>query len=434
MSGGRNSFLPRESGNRRETVGVDGISPGVSAGAKGGYSHDRRETLQPKLDNIVSGHSVIPAGSDTLYEEEFPPLSASIGTSCKAKRRTKIDLGAQPDRRIEETQGDISATQFEALPVPNVRNKEDESCLPTSFGKKRLPAIKRHEYRQTHNVYLAGDGKTDSATEALPVLEPFDICPSKIGRSSIMKASLNAKNIKKQIGIEHSMEINCQVLRPGMVLLKSYITLSEQVQVVKMCRELGIGPGGFYQPGYNDGAKLRLQMMCLGQDWDPQTRRYQNQRRIDGSKPPGIPHDFILLVEKAIQDSHAFIEENYGVSNEEYKFPHMSPDVCIVNFYTTRGRLGLHQDRDESKESLCKGLPVVSFSVGDSAEFLYGEHRDLQKAENVLLDSGDVLIFGGKSRHIFHGVLSIIPDSAPPALFEEAELRPGRLNLTFRQY
>ena len=177
---------------------------------------------------------MIPAGSDTLYEEEFPPLSASIGTSCKAKRRTKIDLGAQPDRRVEETQGDISATQLQASPIPNVRNEEDESCLPTSFGKKRLPPIKIHKYRQTHNGYLAGDGKTDSATEALPVLEPFDICLSKIGRSSIMKASLNAKNIEKQIEMEHSMESSCQVLRPGMVLLKSYITLHEQVLLVSL--------------------------------------------------------------------------------------------------------------------------------------------------------------------------------------------------------
>lgn len=92
------------------------------------------------------------------------------------------------------------------------------------------------------------------------------------------------------------------------------------------------------------------------------------------------------------------------------------------------------QDRDESKVSLQKGLPVVSFSIGDSAEFLYGNQRDVDKAENVLLESGDVLIFGGESRHVFHGVSSIIPNSAPEELLEDARLLPGRLNLTFRQY
>lgn len=92
------------------------------------------------------------------------------------------------------------------------------------------------------------------------------------------------------------------------------------------------------------------------------------------------------------------------------------------------------QDRDESRESLHKGLPVVSFSIGDSAEFLYSDQRNVKKAENVLLESGDVLIFGGESRHVYHGVSSIIQNSAPEELVRDTCLCPGRLNLTFRQY
>jgi alkylated DNA repair dioxygenase AlkB len=92
------------------------------------------------------------------------------------------------------------------------------------------------------------------------------------------------------------------------------------------------------------------------------------------------------------------------------------------------------QDRDESRESLRKGLPVVSFSIGDSAEFLYGDQRNIEKAENVFLESGDVLIFGGESRHVYHGVSSIIPNSAPEELLQDTCLCPGRLNLTFRKY
>ena len=91
------------------------------------------------------------------------------------------------------------------------------------------------------------------------------------------------------------------------------------------------------------------------------------------------------------------------------------------------------QDRDESRESLSKGLPVVSFSLGDSAEFLYGDQRNVDAAQRIVLESGDVLIFGGDSRHIFHGVSSIIPNSAPNSLLEETNLLPGRLNLTIRQ-
>lgn len=77
---------------------------------------------------------------------------------------------------------------------------------------------------------------------------------------------------------------------------------------------------------------------------------------------------------------------------------------------------------------------MVSISLGDSAEFLFGDQSDIDKADKVELESGDVLIFGGESRHIFHGVSSIIPRTAPYRLLEETDLRPGRLNLTFREY
>jgi alkylated DNA repair dioxygenase AlkB len=77
---------------------------------------------------------------------------------------------------------------------------------------------------------------------------------------------------------------------------------------------------------------------------------------------------------------------------------------------------------------------VVSFSIGDTAEFLYGDERNVDKTKKVLLESGDVLIFGGKSRNIFHGITAILPYTSPIRLLEETNLcTPGRLSLTFRQ-
>jgi alkylated DNA repair dioxygenase AlkB len=73
--------------------------------------------------------------------------------------------------------------------------------------------------------------------------------------------------------------------------------------------------------------------------------------------------------------------------------------------------------------------------LGDTAEFLYGDTRDESKASKIKLESGDVLIFGGQSRNIFHGVSSITPKTAPTYVTDDkGKLRPGRLNLTFRQY
>ncbi|XP_020550347.1 uncharacterized protein LOC105164002 isoform X2 [Sesamum indicum] len=263
----------------------------------------------------------------------------------------------------------------------------------------------------------------------------FDICEERSRSVVKLKSPLHVKNrAMRNERKRHMVGDNIKIFRPGMILIKGYLSLMDQVKLIMSCRDLGRGPGGFYQPGYGDGAKLHLKMMCLGKNWDPETSSYIDTRPIDETKPPPIPDEFAQLVKGAIQECHDYLESNSKVRDARNVLPSMSPDICIINFYTKTGKLGLHQDKDESQESLRRRLPVVSFSLGDSAEFVFGDQRDIDKAEKLILASGDVLIFGGESRHIFHGVSAIYPDTAPKALLDETNLRPGRLNLTFRKY
>ena len=104
-------------------------------------------------------------------------------------------------------------------------------------------------------------------------------------------------------------------------------------------------------------------------------------------------------------------------------------DLCILNYYDADGRMGLHQDKDESERSLTAGLPVVSVSLGDTARFLFGGVRRRDPVDTLCLESGDAFVFGGAARLRYHGVSKIIPATAPPELGLS-----GRFNLTFRQY
>ncbi|EYU18202.1 hypothetical protein MIMGU_mgv1a025754mg, partial [Erythranthe guttata] len=254
-----------------------------------------------------------------------------------------------------------------------------DTSLPANFGKKAPPSISRKP-KPLQNFHEHEASKRNSNfSRGTNVDEPFYICFTELKNPVIVE-------------IHHMINIG-KVLRHGMVLFKSYIPLSEQVAIVKRCQELGRCPGGFYRPGYEDGAKIRLYMMCLCLDWNAQTRKYGDIRQHDNIVPPLILDEFTSLVTKALDDSHSLIKRNFRTEKVEDILPKMSPDV-----------LGLHQDRDESRGSLRKGLPVVFVSVGDSAEFLYGGERDADVAERILLKSGDVVIFGGESRHIFHGV------------------------------
>lgn len=364
--------------------------------------------------------------------DQLPSPPTTIASEYrKVKRRTRVDLGAGGDnwgKSSFSSSFENNSSHSETSPATDFATHHGNSLRSNHFGKKKTASANIPHNSQSNLNYASAWHKLDSSFP-----KPYDICfRGKPNSPLIGSRSLEESN---EICIETQVEgIEDRILMPGMVLLKHHLAHDEQVDIVKTCREIGLGPGGFYQPGFANGAKLRLKMMCLGLDWDPQTRLYGKERVIDGSKPPSIPNHFSKLVIRAIQEAHSLIKKECGVTCVEDILPSMSPDICIVNFYTTNGRLGLHQDRDESKESLQKGLPVVSFSIGDTAEFLYGTQRDVEKAKNVLLESGDVLIFGGESRHVFHGVSSIIPNSAPQELLQDTRLLPGRLNLTFRQY
>ena len=200
----------------------------------------------------------------------------------------------------------------------------------------------------------------------------------------------------------------------GAVWLQKYMALDEQQRLAARCRELIDGPAGGYVPTVRGGGKMRVRMVCLGRHWNPLTYKYEATRADhDGAAVLPVPNDFVELAARIAREAG---------------FPFL-PDICLINWYESDGRMGLHQDKDESAESLAAGLPVVSISLGDTARFLFGGLRRRDPVEAILLESGDAFVFGGPPRLRYHGVSRIIPGTAPPGL----DL-VGRFNLTFRQY
>jgi DNA oxidative demethylase len=201
---------------------------------------------------------------------------------------------------------------------------------------------------------------------------------------------------------------------PGAIWLRNWLSLDVQAQLVDRCRALLDGPGGGYTPTVRGGGKMHMQMMCLGRHWNPLTYTYESTR-VDHDDLPvaAVPDNWVELASAAAGDA--------GFS--------VVPDICLINFYKGDGRMGLHQDKDESAESIAAGLPVVSLSIGDTARFLFGGLRRREPVETILLESGDVFVFGGAARLRYHGVTRILPGTAPAALRLD-----GRFNLTFRRF
>ncbi len=99
------------------------------------------------------------------------------------------------------------------------------------------------------------------------------------------------------------------------------------------------------------------------------------------------------------------------------------PQACLVNWYGSDSRLGLHVDADETADD----APVVSISLGSRALFRLGGLRRSDPTGSMRLASGDVVVLGGRARRAYHGVDRIYPDSST--------LIPGggRINLTLRR-
>jgi alkylated DNA repair protein (DNA oxidative demethylase) len=103
-------------------------------------------------------------------------------------------------------------------------------------------------------------------------------------------------------------------------------------------------------------------------------------------------------------------------------FPLFRPDMCHVNRYQAGTRLGLHQDRHEFDVS----QPIVSLSLGLECTFLLGGFERTDATKRILLEHGDVIVWGGPSRMRFHGVLPLKPGHHPLT-------GSYRYNLTFRK-
>jgi DNA oxidative demethylase len=201
---------------------------------------------------------------------------------------------------------------------------------------------------------------------------------------------------------------------PGAFHFPRYLDLSRQRALADECRALLDGATPAYVPVVRGGGKMHVRMLCLGRHWNGQTYRYEPTRSdFDNLPAPPLPESFRLVA--------AEIAGAAGMT--------LDADICILNYYDAEGRMGLHQDKDESPESIATGVPVVSISLGDTARFLFGGIRRRDPVDAIPLESGDAFVFGGPSRLRYHGVSRIVPATAPPEL-EVA----GRFNLTLRKF
>ncbi len=199
-----------------------------------------------------------------------------------------------------------------------------------------------------------------------------------------------------------------ETLAPGAVVLrgfaadeaKSLLDAIARIAVAAPFRNM-VTPGGFI---------MSVAMTNCGRaGWvtDRKGYRYATADPETGKPWPAMPPPFASLA---------------ALAADAAGFAAFEPNSCLINRYAPGARLTAHQDRNERDFA----QPIVSASLGLPATFLFGGAARTDRATRVKLTSGDVVVWGGRSRLYFHGV---------------AELRDGddpltgrcRYNLTFRK-
>jgi alkylated DNA repair protein (DNA oxidative demethylase) len=196
-------------------------------------------------------------------------------------------------------------------------------------------------------------------------------------------------------------------LQPGLRLLRAFVdakALHEAVSAVVAAAPLR----HFVTPGGKPMAAAMTNCGALGWTSDRTGYRYSPVDPDTGAPWPALPGIVSDLASRAARAAG---------------FDAFRPDACLVNRYAPGAGMTAHQDRDERDFT----APIVSVSLGLAATFFWhaGPGRR-SPSRSVRLESGDVLVFGGPSRLMYHGV-------RPPRAGVDPTFGAFRWNLTLRR-
>ncbi len=195
-----------------------------------------------------------------------------------------------------------------------------------------------------------------------------------------------------------------ETLAPGATLLRGFARAEGESLLREV--EAVAGDAPFRHLTTRGGGTIAAAMTncgTLGWVSDRRGYRYEPLDPTSGQPWPAMPELFAGLARTAAALAG---------------FPGYDPDCCLINRYVPGTGMGLHQDRDEQDAS----APIVSVSLGLPATFLWGGLRRTDPTRRIPLVHGDVVVWGGPARFVFHGI----------ARLKAGEL-DTRINITFRR-
>ena len=204
-----------------------------------------------------------------------------------------------------------------------------------------------------------------------------------------------------------SVRAGMEPIGDGACVLRGFAA-AHAVELLRAVREIGaVAP--FRRMTTPGGYVMSVAMTNCGElGWvtDRSGYRYLRADPASGRAWPAMPNLFRRIAAEAATAAG---------------YADFAADACLINRYEPGARLTLHQDRNERDMT----APIVSFSLGLPATFLFGGLRRNDRPWRIRLEHGDVVVWGGPTRLAFHGV-EALDDGEHPMTGR------CRINLTFR--
>lgn len=219
---------------------------------------------------------------------------------------------------------------------------------------------------------------------------------------------------------------NIQVIQKDFYLIHDAFSQEEALDLLHLTLKRGADEKrGFHRPKLRPnrfGTDLSYPIkkyMCYGLYWDPVTYFYEEKIPKVKLHPYPIP-DFLLEKSKSLV-SLLF----------PHHMSHFRLDSTLVNYYCVDdqgkdSKLSLHQDKDEGD----KTFPVIGFSLGSTAKFVFEDHLGMLK--EILIPDRSCYLFGDSSRLMRHGVKNVLSKTLPTH-YDGLLRNKERINFTSRK-
>jgi len=214
--------------------------------------------------------------------------------------------------------------------------------------------------------------------------------------SGSSKLPVSASNL-----VLESLVQKARAVGPGFVIIKNALDPETQIWLANYAMKMGEDEkSGFWKSG-TDG-----------------------QRTLNATAGRGRIFQALYKYPDANRIKKLCLDLVAAAQQKTTKLPSMEPTHLLLLYYATADGMSWHRDSDANDGDTDQ--PVVSISLGNSSSF--GYKPLLQKEQHVLVESGDVMIWGGPQRMLEHCVHNVQLNTAPSFL----PVRNARLNFTFR--